>query len=522
MQIEKITANIRLRSSWEAVDLGFSMVQTGWKSIYPALIIFNLLYLVPAFLLLPREYYLMIVLFFWWVKPYSHRLILHILSQNLFNNKLTAMQAIRALPSLLRYSSLGALTFRRFSFSRGFNLPIWQLEQLRGKARAKRQDVLLSAVHSEAIWLTVGLFFIEIILTWSVLGLFFLFIPEDYLEPIIKNIFNPELGSIETWATLLFSFIFILVTLAIEPFYIAANFALYINRRTQLEAWDLELSFRHIAKRLQAATKKMFSVVLVMMLATLMSFIFLSDNSYAESADENIEIPETSEVDYLPEARLDVSESKKVITDIVHSKDLKGEKNTIEWRLKELDESDDNESESARALREFLKPIALFFATIFEYALWILLAFAILTLYLTRDRWLYLLGSESTDEDEYEAPKILFGMDVRKESLPEDIVKEAQLLWQQEKARESLSLLYRGALVQLLTQEKIPLENSHTEGDILKLSAKSMTENKQQYLTRLTKEWQLIAYAHRKPKDESMTWLFSHWHSDFATKELAS
>jgi hypothetical protein len=41
-----------------------------------------------------------------------------------------------------------------------------------------------------------------------------------------------------------------LITLLIEPFYIAANFGLYINRRTQLEAWDIELSFRKMAARL--------------------------------------------------------------------------------------------------------------------------------------------------------------------------------------------------------------------------------------------------------------------------------
>ncbi|MCK5813699.1 MAG: hypothetical protein KAH03_05550 [Cocleimonas sp.] len=257
MQLDQITANIRLRSSWEAVDLGFAMVQRWWRSIYPPLLLFNLSILLLAFLFVPTKYYLYVMLFFWWIKPYSHRLILHILSQRLFNNDLSTWQALKDIPSIFRGNTFGAITFRRFSFSRGFNLPIWQLEGIRGKARAKRQTVLLNAVHSEAIWLTIGLFFIEIILTFSLLGLFLLFVPESHFDSFTSNFFNPELGSIETWVMLFISSLYIVITLIIEPFYIAANFALYINRRTQLEAWDIELSFRKMAIRLATEKEKL-------------------------------------------------------------------------------------------------------------------------------------------------------------------------------------------------------------------------------------------------------------------------
>ena len=256
MQLDQITANIRLRSPWEAVDLGFSMVQRWWRSIYPPLIVFNLLIFLLAFLFVPTKYYLYVMLFFWWIKPYSHRLILHILSQKLFNNNLSTWQALKDIPAVFRGNTFGAITFRRFSFSRGFNLPVWQLEGLKGKARAKRQAVLLNAVHSEAIWLTIGLFFIEIILTFSLLVLFLLFVPESHFDSFSRNFFNPELGSIETWVTLFISTLYIIVTLIIEPFYIAANFALYINRRTQFEAWDMELSFRKMATRLANEKEK--------------------------------------------------------------------------------------------------------------------------------------------------------------------------------------------------------------------------------------------------------------------------
>jgi hypothetical protein len=38
--------------------------------------------------------------------------------------------------------------------------------------------------------------------------------------------------------------IYALVVLFLEPFYVAAGFAMYLNRRAQLEAWDIEQELR--------------------------------------------------------------------------------------------------------------------------------------------------------------------------------------------------------------------------------------------------------------------------------------
>ncbi|MCK5813698.1 MAG: hypothetical protein KAH03_05545 [Cocleimonas sp.] len=249
--------------------------------------------------------------------------------------------------------------------------------------------------------------------------------------------------------------------------------------------------------------------------ALLISFIFFAKNSYADDAIEPLR--PTSSVDYLHRERLPADQSKITIADIINSKDLKGEEKKTEWKLKDLDIDEPDSTTS-----DWVKSISVVFANFFEYALWILLFVGIVLLFLSRDRWLHLFSSKKTDEESYQAPEILFGMDVREASLPDDIIAEAKLLWQQKKARESLSLLYRGALVRLINQEKILLENSHTEGDILKLSQHSLANNQQQYLGQLTSQWQLIAYAHRIPMDDAMEWLFIHWKSDFAYQLITS
>ncbi len=256
MNLNQITANIRLRSVWEAVDLGFVMVQQWWKEIYLPFAIVTLSIAIPLFTLLPIKDYWIGGLIFWWLKPLYDRLILHIVSHKLFNDELTTWQALKAIPSLIWNTGFfQTLTFRRFSLSRGFNLPIWQLEQLRGKARANRQQVLHIAAHSQAVLLTIGMWLIELILVLSLFVLLIMFIPPQMRDDFFENLYRGGSMEYEHWINMLNIVFYILVVTFLHPFYIAGNFALYINRRTQLEAWDIELDFRKMSQRFEAMTQ---------------------------------------------------------------------------------------------------------------------------------------------------------------------------------------------------------------------------------------------------------------------------
>jgi uncharacterized membrane protein len=52
------------------------------------------------------------------------------------------------------------------------------------------------------------------------------------------------------WVNILSLLFMFLIISIIEPLYVAAGFALYLNRRTHLEGWDIELIFRRIAAHL--------------------------------------------------------------------------------------------------------------------------------------------------------------------------------------------------------------------------------------------------------------------------------
>src|SRR5690606_23475696 len=58
------------------------------------------------------------------------------------------------------------------------------------------------------------------------------------------------LSSDALWLDHLSNLLYALVLVVWEPIYVASGFSLYLNRRTILEAWDIELAFRRIRARL--------------------------------------------------------------------------------------------------------------------------------------------------------------------------------------------------------------------------------------------------------------------------------
>ncbi len=249
--------------------------------------------------------------------------------------------------------------------------------------------------------------------------------------------------------------------------------------------------------------------------------ITLSVNStYAEPVDKKPSQAKDVPGEILAKERKPANQSKKMIEEVMKSKNLDDKETKMRWVKKRKDKKKQNDKNrwNLEWLNDLLQSIAKLFATLFETGLWILLFIGLFLLYRFREKWLHLFQGSTQIEDEYQPPEIMFGMDVRPDSLPDDIAGEAKSLWQSGNHRGSLSLLYRGALVHLINQEKVQLQNSDTEGDILKHAAKIISPDKQDYLRQLTRQWQAIAYAHRKPDEtmhNSMSSLFAGWHSVF-------
>ncbi|PID50675.1 MAG: hypothetical protein CR991_00210 [Proteobacteria bacterium] len=499
MRPADLTVQVRQRSPWEAVDLGFRLTQQHWKHVFPTMLLWFVLIGSVLWLLLPRDYLWLASLIFWWLKPLYDRILLHIYSHSLFAHYLTSAEVFSALPRLITHTGLlGALSWRRFSLSRAYNLPIWQLEQLRGEEKRKRQQLIYLQGHSNAVWLSIICLHLELILFGSLFVLLIFFDPTGVYLEHLQAVFTQSASEEGFYIHSLMNYSFyILVVFIIEPFYVAAGFTLYLNRRTQLEAWDIEIAFRSIGERLAGSSQKTSQFIPLVLLSLTIVLTSLQPFTpvYAAHAEE-----------YLAPERLPPSAAREKIDAVMALDELSQRRKIMSWQAKKTD----NEGFDVKTT---LDDLGLLFATIFKALLWIAVIVLIIFAIAYRDKLLALLKPSRQQVKVPPKPTVLFGMDIRPESLPEDISGTAKQLWEQGQTREALSLLYRGSLMLLTRQDELAISNSHTEEDILRLAHSAINAERFAYLSRLTRHWQNIAYAHRPPEQQVAEALFNNWPS---------
>ena len=93
------------------------------------------------------------------------------------------------------------------------------------------------------------------------------------------------------------------------------------------------------------------------------------------------------------------------------------------------------------------------------------------------------------------APGRVFDLDIRPESLPDDIGAAARLLWDRTEHRAALALLYRGMLSRLAHVHQVPIRDSSTEGDCLELAAQHLPPARSEYTSRLVGAWRRAVYG---------------------------
>jgi hypothetical protein len=95
-------------------------------------------------------------------------------------------------------------------------------------------------------------------------------------------------------------------------------------------------------------------------------------------------------------------------------------------------------------------------------------------------------------------------LDIRPESLPDDIGATALVLWERGEHRAALALLYRGLLSRLTYVHGVPIRDSSTEGDCLELAAAHLPAERTAYVARLIRAWQRAVYGNIDPTPEEL------------------
>ncbi|HEY5758577.1 MAG TPA: DUF4129 domain-containing protein [Steroidobacter sp.] len=98
-----------------------------------------------------------------------------------------------------------------------------------------------------------------------------------------------------------------------------------------------------------------------------------------------------------------------------------------------------------------------------------------------------------------DAPTHVQEMDIRPESLPDKIGGAALELWQRGDHRAALALLYRGLLSRLVHAHGVPIRESTTEADCLRLAVPRLHSEIAQYTSTLVRVWQHAVYGAREP-----------------------
>lgn len=511
MQLDQLSVVLRQRNPWEAIDLGFAMMREWWRDAYAAwLAVFVPLAIVACCLLPPLWAFALV----WWLKPALDRIVLHVVASAVFGSPPRLRDTLRSFFTYASNSLIRSLLPPfRLSLTRSFDLPVRQLENARGATARVRGKQLRRRVANQAMWLTLMCMNFELVVFISLVGLYDLLVPaasQDGFNPF--EIFQ---GTPTHARQYLVTALYLVAVALIEPLYVAGGFALYLNRRMALEGWDLEVQLRRIAELAirreegeRMAVRPVITAALVLAIAcgvllsapSLLHAQEASPPAQAERAAQGVEQTK-------PSAPLR-SQAKRQIMEVL--KDPQFQQFETRTLIEPLHKS---EPEKTRRDYSGVGAFLQLVAEILRGLVWVLLGGVVLfALYwiLRRLHWI-----QPPARSTWTPPETLFGLDVRRESLPQDVAAAAAQLARAGKLIEALSLLYRGALVALLHRDQIELASGDTESDCLVKTRDRVAAPTYVYLSRLLSTWQAAAYAHRIPPQPEVEQLATEWPAFF-------
>jgi hypothetical protein len=483
---DRLAVVVRPRVGWEALDLGFQMAREWWRPIWA---VWACAYLPVAglcLLVFSNRFHALLLL--WWLKPVFDRAVLHTASRAVFGEPQGALATIRAVREWLPPGLVTALTLSRLNLARSFALPVAQLERQRGADSRRRQAALGRRMRNVGVWLTVVCANLE----WVVmLGLAALI---GMLEPSAAEP-GPEDNDTDHsfWAQfakwgLREALFYVAAVSLIEPFYVTAGFALYLNRRAILEGWDIELALRRLEERVRSSAKGAATVaVLVVALGCAMWV--------AQPVLALDDAPKSAQTE---------------IRAVLASPEFSQTREITRWRYVGPSRTD---TAADREVPTFWLYLSALFGEIAAYALWIAAAMLVVLA-------LYFLSRFAPEPrlrtgPGYRPPSALFGFDMAPETLPADVASTAAGLARDGRLREALSLLYRGALSALIHRHHLPVGPGDTEGDCVRAVGRTLPQSAD-YFIRLVGAWQTTAYAARVADAGRIEQLCSEWRGHFA------
>ena len=486
MRAEQLRVELYPRSQWEAMELGIALVRMHARAIWLPWLVLSL----PLFALLNALCLWLgqvwwAALLLWWLKPVFDRIPLYVLSRAVFGDAPALRETLQAQWGWGWRPMWGYLSWRRLGPARALLLPVDLLEG--GVRVADRRRVIGGAARGTAALLTWVCANFELVLVLAALALALMFVPVELLSESAKAAWALIADDPPGWVQVLLNALTWLATSVIEPFYVGAGFGLYLDRRTRLEAWDVEIGLRRMRTRLTSA----FSVLACAgVLALALPHTAGAVTPATTVARENTLAKVFPRIQQDPDFAHAVQATK-------HDPLLHPQRTQTVWVPIKKGQAPGKPQQPA-----WLQAIAKVIALLGEYGLWLVMALLVGLLLATWGRWWPWLRGMSKPPAVVPSP-VCSEADTDAAALPVDIVGSARMLWQQGRCRRALALLYRGSVETMMTQAGVVLVPGATEADCLRAARAWPDMQARDTFIGMVRIWQYAAYAEQLPDSDT-------------------
>ena len=489
MRPEDLDVALRPRSSWEAMELGTALLRRHAGAVWrpwllatlPVLVLLN-----AAAWWLDRLWLAAVLM--WWLKPLFDRIPLYVLSRGVFGHTPGTLETLRAQWRFGRGAMPAWLLWRRFSPARALLMPVDMLEGTAATQRAARRRVIGHPAYGHAALLTWTCWLFELALALGVVATVFIAMPPELLPGSLKSFWALLLAGLPAWMKLGLNLACWLAMSVVGPFHVAAGFGLYLNRRTETEAWDVELAFRRLRERL--ATQAAASMTAVLLACALL----LPAAARAQQVAADAEHPATLE-QVFGAGKVDDARFRDAAGRAYRDPLLGGERTLVEWRAKAKPKPADRQGPDLSGVLALLSLIG-------EWGLWIVAGVLLLALVLTASRWLPWLRGSGHRMRNAQEPVVTVALPPGPEALPDDIAATARRLWGEGRARDALALVYRGSVEAMGRQAQVELPPGATEAQCLRASRHLPLAAARALFAKVVRVWQYAAYAGRLPAQD--------------------
>ncbi|RYZ70208.1 MAG: DUF4129 domain-containing protein [Lysobacteraceae bacterium] len=465
MRLEQMTVHLRARSDWEAIELGTALVRRHAAAIWKPWLLATL----PVFVALNAAAWAVDAiwlagLLMWWLKPVFDRIPLFVISRATFG----ATPGVReTLAAQLRWGwkpMLHYLSWRRLGPARSLLLPIDLLEGGQGAQLRERRRVLGGAAYGTAALLIVVCLNFELALILGCVASIFLFVDTDNWLEASRLVWSLLVEDPQWWAQVIANALVWTASSVLEPFFVGAGFGLYLNRRTQIEAWDVEIAFRKLRARLATAATPW--VLLLALLGVQWPPAQAQERAAAPAAAASSSRDDASTPPTLPrvfgDARVDESRFNKAVGQAYRDPLLDAKRTQVTWEKRDKAKPKEGKPRDLSWLAGFGKALAF----IAESGLWILLGGLAVLLLVSARHWLpWMRGSLRRHKPL--PPRVETEVLELPESLPDNVPAEARRLWSQGKPRHALALLYRASVESMASRAEVALPPGATESDLV-------------------------------------------------------